>query len=162
MMFRLLLIFIPFTSLFYALDQEVIKSYIDHHLPLSGTLQQTTDGFVYLDISDRYITECHQFIKNEGFKFPPYFDKNLVGAHITIMTPKEARSLKIKELGQTFDFKILDGAIVSPPKWEETKACILTIEAPEIDALRTHYGLAKSLYPLHITIGIKGNYQFSF
>ena len=78
------------------------------------------------------------------------------------MTVQEAHFLKIKELGQTFDFKILDSQIVSPPKWEETKACILTVEAPELDALRTHYGLSKSLYPLHITIGIKGNYRFSF
>ena len=85
MIFRLLLIFISFTSLFYAL----IKSYIKHHLPLSGTLQQTTDGFVYLDISDRYIAECHQFIKDKEFELPPYFDGNLVGAHITIMTVQD-------------------------------------------------------------------------
>ncbi len=137
---------------------DKIKDCIAEQLSTSGTLKQDSQGYVYVDIDDRYIVSLIELIEKEGFEQPPYFGPGLHGAHISVISAQEAKKFalgKIKERGATIPFTIKDCQIVHPPTWKEVESIyILTVEAPLLDELRQQYGLPKSRYDFHITIGL--------
>lgn len=138
--------------------QEVLN-YVKTHLPLSGILRDA-DGFVYVDLDDRYIFDLIKLIEDKGFEIPPYFGRpDLVGAHITVMYPEEFQTLNIehvRESGEVISFSPIDCKIIHPLKLLEIdEIYILLIEAPQLIELRKKYGLPPVKYDFHITVGFK-------
>lgn len=138
--------------------REEILIYSEMELPHYGTLKCGPTGLIYLDVSNDYITELVKFIEADGFLDSTCLDgPNTIGAHISVISGKEARSLKnFKELGQEFFFIIKDCIKVNPPLWKAVdELYILVVEAPELDAIRNKYGLLNKLHEFHITIELK-------
>lgn len=155
-MIRILFIFISLSSVFYASSESEIKSYIKHHLNTSGTLMQNEKGFVYVKVSDEFIYSLQEMITDEGFFSPPYFGEKLVGAHITVIKAKEILTREIEEIGEEIFFEIMECTIVYPMFFEGLEAAyVITIESPQLDAIREKYGLEKPKHSFHITIGVK-------
>lgn len=124
-----------------------------------GTLK-STNGFVYVDIDDKYVHELIQFIEKSGFQKPPYFaDPNLVGAHITVIYPDEMKEYsleQIKEVGTTIYFQPLECNLATPPNWKEIdQVYFIVVDSPQLDQIREKYGLPNREYKFHITIGVK-------
>ena len=125
--------------------------------PCWGTLRESEDGFVYLDIDDNYIHQLIHFIEDDGYQEPPYFGQTeLVGAHISVAYAKEERVGKIAEEGRVIHFTPIECKIVQPPNWEGIEGVyIIEVDAPELDLIRAKYGLPKFEFGYHITIGVK-------
>jgi len=140
-------------------SSEKVLSFIFTNLPKHGTLLQDEKGMVYISIDNNYIHKLIEFIREEGFEIPPYFGTGLHGAHITVVTVEEAALHTvgtILEHGQRVRFEPKECQVVHPPAWAEGDlAYLITIEAPFLDELRQKYGLPKSRYDFHITIGVK-------
>lgn len=136
-----------------------ILTYIENCLPLYGTLVKTGD-FIYLDVDDQYVYKLISFIEKDGFQAPPYFGSpDLVGAHITVIYPDEAKKYKIKDIeehGEKIYFSPKICQIVHPPQWEGIDEIFLVVvDSPELDKIRQKYGLPQKRYNFHITIGVK-------
>ena len=132
---------------------------IKENLPHVGQLKQDNKGFVFVDIDDNYIHNLVELIHAEGFEKPPYFGQpDLVRAHITVISVDEAEENnigKIEELGMEISFTIKACEVVEPEHWENVDfVYLVTIKAPTLEKIRTKYGLTKSPYDFHITIGI--------
>ena len=136
-------------------ETEVL-TYAKQHFPSSGVLKNT-NGFVYLDISDRFIHELVPLIQESGFETPPYFGKeSLAGAHISVIFPEELKDVVIDECGKRFSFQLTKCITLFPEQFKGVvEFYFLIVEAPELNDLREKYGLAKCEYNFHITIGIK-------
>jgi hypothetical protein len=129
-----------------------------------GTFKFGTVGnapkFVYLHVSDAYIRDLVKLIQADGFEELPYLEnEDLVGAHITVIYPEEMKTYGIEhihECGQTYCFKPIGCKVVPPTRWKEIdQFYLVSVIAPELDALRSAYGLPKRQYDFHITIGAK-------
>jgi hypothetical protein len=134
-------------------------SYTKRNLPCCGKLKSES-GFVYVNVDDRYIHDLIPFLEDLGFEKPPYFGReDLVGAHITVIYPKEMQEYAlsaIEEVGKSIAFTPLYCKIVSPPTWKEIDLVyLIVVEAKELDDIRIKYGLPKQKYDYHITIGVK-------
>lgn len=129
-------------------------------LPLSGTLERSSD-FLFVKIDDCFIYDVLSLIEREGFSSPPYFGEGRVGAHISIAFPNELEKIpNIPECGSKVSFTLRSCEVIQLQSESEILAGIdelylLVIDAPELDALREKYGLPKSKYPFHITLGAK-------
>ena len=132
---------------------------VKQNLPLTGILKQESNGFTYIDLDDRYIHQLIQNLPIEGFVEPPYFGEGLIGAHITLVMPDEwAEIPQIEECDQPFSFVLKECEIVHPLNWAEiSEVFLITLDAPELTALREKYGLKPRDFDFHITIGVKKN-----
>ncbi|CAN5258890.1 hypothetical protein BH10PSE19_BH10PSE19_20820 [soil metagenome] len=126
-------------------------------LPQQGVLRQDANGYVYLVVSPDYISKLFPLLSM------PQVSKNdaLSGAHISIFYPKEAQRRKIgalPEVGKTFNFKITGLSRI------DVKRCVneddgnrtwyvLTVESPELTALRERFGYSAKRFHPHISIG---------
>lgn len=150
-------LFLYLVLLFSTLRGENCSAIIHHiteKLPCHGVLKNA-NGFIYVDIEDRYIHELIQFIVQQGYEEPPYFGDGLVGAHITVMN--QAEGIKaVEECGQLIEFVPLSCQVVRPEKLRGVlEAYLVIVEAPELDLLREKYHLVSRKHPYHITIGVK-------
>ena len=88
-------------------------------LPRTGILRKSIEGRIYLDLDDEWIFKALEVLKDYDYTRPP------VGAHIKIVTKREAEDNEIENsqnfsdftelLGKSFEFKIKK-AFVSHPK----------------------------------------------
>lgn len=140
-----------------SVSADILTHLIDH-FPLCGTLKKSGD-FVYLDLNDYYIYNLLPFIEKDGFQAPPFFGKDLVGAHISVIYPEEVQSYLIKdvmETGTKIYFSPQKCEIVRPVHWKGIdEAFIVLVESADIQKIRKKYGLPDREYALHITIGVK-------
>ncbi len=130
-------------------------SYAKQNLALHGTLVQQPHGYAYLKVDDRYIHELFPLLKAErGYQEPPYFRrKDAPGAHISVVYKDE--NVKLKEVGQQFNFTLKNIIEVHPKK--DLSYIVLQVEAPELEELRTRYKLKRKLRgQFHISIAKKG------
>ena len=136
-----------------------LMQYVEEQLPHWGVLQMTSKGFIYVDVDDAYIHSLIPFIADDGFEEPPYFGKGGVGAHITVALPEESKKYgieNIQECGEAIAFVPKGCKIVHPPTWlEMDEVYFIDVEAPELNRIRTQYGLPQEHYDFHITIGVK-------
>ena len=133
-------------------------------VPLKGKLMQTEKGFVYLKVSNDVIHGMFRLIDDENVEEPPYFgDKpSQIGAHISVIADDEIKEKKIEEiteLGKEFNFKLGKMYQTKPEGWDELdKVFFITVDSPELVALRKKYGLLKSYkgkgHDFHITVGV--------
>lgn len=137
-------------------DDSKALLFARQHLPLSGILVQNADGYAYLKVDDRYIHELYKRldVAKNGFAKPPYFRrKNAPGAHISVIYKNERT--RLKEVGQSFDFRLVDIKEVSPDK--RTRYLVIEVYAPKLEKLRQKYGLSSKLngHEFHITVAKK-------
>ena len=158
-LFTALLLSIPSIYAEEAPYREEILIYAEMELPHHGILKhKPSTGLIYLDVSDDYITELVKFVEADGFLDSTCLDgPNTIGAHISVISGKEARSLEsVEELGQEFFFILKDCIKVQPATWKAVdELYILVVEAPELDVLRKKYGLPPKPHEFHITIGVE-------
>lgn len=130
-------------------------SFAEKHLPKTGVLVQEEDGYAYLKVDDNYINELYPLLQAPpGFQKPPYFRrKNAPGAHISIVYEDEG--VKLKEVGQEFAFKLGEIITVHPKKG--VSYIILEVKSPELEKLRSSYGLSPKLknHEFHISLAKK-------
>lgn len=122
-----------------------------------GTLRETEDGFVYVDLDDDFIHGLIRYIEPYGFIEPPYFDKpGLVGAHISLFYVGEKPKESVEEIGQEFSFTPISTQIVKPSSWENVEEVfIIEVDSPDLERIRSKYNLEKREIPFHITIGVR-------
>jgi hypothetical protein len=133
--------------------------YAEQHLSHRGVLKNTS-GFVYVDVEDDYIHKLLPFLTKEGFEEPPYFGQtDLVGAHISVIYPREVENYHIEEIeecGEEIFFELRECQLAHPPNWKTIdQVYFITVEAPRLDQIREKYGLPKREHNFHITVGVK-------
>jgi hypothetical protein len=136
-----------------------VLDYAQINLPHLGILENRS-GFIYVKVDDAYIHQLISFLQSQGFEEPPYFGKpELVGAHITVVYPDEVKKYGLKTLseeGSIISFTLKNCKVIHPPQWKEVdEIYLIVVDAPELDSIRSKYGLPKRHYAFHITIGIK-------
>lgn len=142
-----------------------ILAYIEQHLPSTGVLLHSSNGFLYVKVDDDYIHKLNDFVKEEGFEEPPYFGQLYTsGAHISVIYPEEIKNnglISISELGEEICFRVKGCRIEKPPNWKGVeKVCFISVDAPNLEHLREKYGFSPKEFEFHITIGIKKRDNF--
>lgn len=132
---------------------EIAKEDLPHH----GILEQGSDGYVYLKVTNEYVYRLFSLLKDDrGFVMPNAIRRQTkVGAHISIFYKDEAHSIgAIKEIGQEYSFE--------PNNIKRVRAgakeyIILEVHASELEHLRESYGLSPKLmnHEFHITLAEK-------
>jgi len=163
-MFVLAFIACAATSAFAAVDYRVeeqpwVLSQAER-LEHRGTLKQKPNGYLYLEVSNEFISRILPLLDAPGKLVPPrhYTSKKGIGAHVSVMYENEQIEHEIwtiDELGQEFDFEILDLRTVKLNKDNKAKKLwLLAVSAPKLEQLRERYGLASKLkgHDFHITI----------
>lgn len=126
--------------------------------PAEGILSQSSDGLIYLDISDNYIHDLYPLLQEycDSITKPDYFSIKSAGAHISVIYPEEAISINSEELGKLYPFSVLQAFAAN---LGVKRYYVLTINSPELINLRRRYNLGPQLsfknhwIDLHITIG---------
>lgn len=125
-------------------------------LPNSGVIQKGKGDFYYVKVSNAFIHELFSYQNLKEFKKPPYFRrKGSPGAHISLMYEYEAKSLQgAMPIGKQIQFKVINDKIVEAGN---KYYYVLTVEAPELEAIRMNLGLSKWLnhHAFHITVAVK-------
>lgn len=116
-----------------------------------GVLKQKENGYLYLDVSNDFISKLLPLIDAPGQLVPPrhYAKKKGIGAHISVMYENEQIANEIwevAELGQVFTFQIKELHTIKLIKnGQMKKLWLIAIEAPELERLRESYGLSPKL-----------------
>ena len=95
------------------------------------------NGFTFVDVDNRYVTEGVKVLKKFGFDAPPYFGGRLVGAHITVMDEDKSKGVAVKDmLGTEVNFTLLGFNIVKPKGvWAERELFLLLVKADVLDEI---------------------------
>jgi hypothetical protein len=128
-----------------------------------GIVQQNEEGFVYLDIDNRFISALMPYLTVFHLIQPPYFQlfSSPEGAHIPIISAREAAFHylgKIKEAGQEISFEIEGLYSIEPTLWSEMEQVwFFKLHSPELEALRRRHFLFSRLggHSFHIAIAVK-------
>lgn len=125
------------------------------NLPTEGKVKQAVNGFLYLDIDDRYIHEIFPLLKQSNLQKPDYFsmETNFIGAHISIIYPDELIEVKTDLIGKQYAFTI-NGLFFT--EILNTRYFALKVQAPGLLAVRAQYALPEQLkiYGYHIDFHI--------
>jgi len=120
----------------------------------SGVLKQKESGFVYLDISNEFITQVLPLLEYPGqIRKIPTSARSL-GAHISVFVEKE--NIYPNELNSNFNFTIKEiRSFTMHTRDGLKKLWVIAADAPELEQLREKYGLPPKLsgHDFHITLG---------
>jgi hypothetical protein len=139
---------------------KIAKKELDN-VELKGKLKQTKDGFTYADISNNVIHGLFTLINNDNKEKPPYFGRDGIGAHISIISDEEiTEDIKIEELGEEISFTLGSVYSTKPEGWDEMKRVwFVSVDSPEIKKLRKKYKLPETYkdkgHDFHITIAVE-------
>lgn len=124
------------------------------HLSDRGVLTQKPNGFIYLNVSNQFITALTPLLEIPGeLKSPPTAARS-VGAHISVF--EESENIMPLELNQTFSFSVKEvRSLVIHTRDGLKKLWIIAVDSPELEALRQSYGCSPKLkgHDFHITLG---------
>jgi len=126
-------------------------------LPNSGTLVNTPENYLYLDIDDNFIHELFPMLANESIKIPNYFEGKNSGAHLSVIYPEEKREINADDYGQEHSFSVLDVGVAT---LHDKDYYVLWVAAPTLQILRQEYFLNPQLFfkgyriDFHITIAV--------
>lgn len=143
-----------------AVDEPQAYTYAQSQLPRHGVLQKTSNGLLYLKVTDRYVYELLPLLPNV-LSPPPYFGPGLIGAHISIITPGEidwTAPPTLPALGTRYSFSLGHFAWAVPQNIPKaSKVYFLTVDSPDLVKIRTDAGLSPKYegHDLHITIGVQ-------
>lgn len=167
--------FLPALFLFFALSLTPLTSYagdwvledqayvVDEARGIcaAGILKQKDNGYLYVQVDNRFVTEILPLIQVEGKIVPPVHvtSKKGIGAHISVMYENERINNEIwtiNEIGNEFSFQVLELRTVKIIKEGKAKKLwLLAVSCPELSVLRESYGLKPLLkgHDFHITLG---------
>jgi hypothetical protein len=126
-----------------------------------GILRQKGNGYVYVEVSNGFISETLPLITAPLIPSFDYTRENGIGAHISVMNESELISndiWEIHEVGEEFTFTVIELCTVECSYYNRIrKLWMLRVEAPELEHLRRKYGLSSKLHghEFHITLGIQ-------
>ena len=177
--FLLILCFVTI-NLQAAIYQTAVVDYeIDHKqghvleiakaLPQIGVLRKKSNGYVYLDVSNEYITKIFPNLILDGHLRPTDSFGSEEGAHITVCKESEDSSEIEAEIGKEFVFEVRElrtiasfkttgvgygGKVI---KYHTGDRWLIAIESPELEELRERCGLSPLIddHDFHITIGFE-------
>lgn len=138
----------------YRIEPQPFAQQILYDLPASGTLKQKENGFIYLDVSNDFITEIIPLLDHEGIIRPRPTASRSMGAHISVFHEQE--QVVPEELGMNFNFAVKDiRSFTMHTRDGLKKLWVIAIESQELEDLRQKYGLKPLLkgYSFHITLG---------
>jgi hypothetical protein len=122
------------------------------------------EGFLYLEIPDEIVDGFFQLIPERGLDKPSAASKeDYVGAHISVMYSEETERLakkkkRVREVGESFSYTLDKMYVTEPEGWDEVKEVyFITVQSPELEALRKKYGLSKKLngHDFHLTCAVR-------
>jgi hypothetical protein len=128
-----------------------------------GRLFQNNQGFVFLNIDNRFISSLIPYLKAYGLVRPPYFNLfgSPEGAHIPVIPAREMAFQyidKIQEVGEEFSFVIEGLYSIEPSTWPEMEQVwFFKLSSPELEKLRRSYFLPSTPggHAFHIAVAVK-------
>ena len=118
-----------------------------------GVLKQKENGFVYLDVSNKFITEILPHFDTQGeLRARPTAARSL-GAHISVFHEKE--EVDPEEVGELFSFEIKGiKSFVIHTRDGLKKLWAIGVDSPELESLREKYECSSKLKgrDFHITL----------
>ena len=152
--------------------KDVLESVKD--LPTKGTLAQNTDNGIYLDLDDDWIFKALSVLHDSGYIRPPFFvfPPTPVGAHIKIVTQKEAKDYELVGkkgvdmshlIGKTVDFEVVTAHVSYPriKKYGIEARYKIRVKSPELIEIRKELtGLSSGPNNGHFSIGWFENSRF--
>jgi len=129
-------------------------------VPMVGRLNLNQEGGSYgiLEISEDFKRSVFEAIREPGMEYDGEYK-----AHISVFTEDEMGQLvhPIEESGKAFRFSLRSIETVEPEGWDEMeRVWFVTVESPELEALRLKYGFPAKLnggHEFHITVAVKPN-----
>lgn len=135
---------------------------------LSGRLYLAKSGWLLLSVPNALVRGVFDAMSHAGAELPlagtmnvPNVDKDLLNAHISVLTADEVASIganKINERGHSFKYAL--GAVkeITPGNIDGvSKIWAIQVTSPELSALRKSYGLSAlpKDEPFHITVAVR-------
>lgn len=143
-------------------NSSSICTYARSSLAQKGILRQDHAGFVYLELSDDFITELFPLIKDEGSETVPLYLLEPSPAHIPVILPHEAAQRRgwgeIQDLDTSFTFKIKNLCSLKPKRWPGVeKVYFLSIGSSELEKFRERCMLPSRIrgHEFHVAIAYK-------
>ncbi len=140
----------------------VICAHIRRALPKKGILKQDSDGFVYLELPDEFITDLFPLIHDRECEAVPLYQIEPSPAHIAVVLPDEWSQKKgwgdIKEIDESFSFEVKGLNSLRPQRWPGVeKVYFLEIASPSLDRLRERLLLPSRIrgHAFHVAIAFK-------
>lgn len=128
-----------------------------------GVLQRNSQGMIFLDIDNRFVSTLMPYLKGSGLVQPPYFKLAYIpdGAHTPVIPAREMAFQyldEIEEIGKEFHFEVEGLYSMEPVSWPEVEQVwFFKLHSPELENLRRRYFLPATPcgHPFHIVIGVK-------
>ncbi len=138
-------------------ENSLALNFVHEELSHQGILKNK-EGYLYLKVDDRYIYDILPLLEQKDLDIPVYFGSDSSpGAHISVIYETERQQLPpvIPEVGSIFEFEIV--GFYSFFVADHKEDFVLVVNAPQLEALRTKYGLSQKLmgHEYHITIAEK-------
>ena len=137
-------------------------------LPNSGTIRAKSNGYVYLDISNEYITKIFPILILDGHLRPTDSFSSVEGAHITVIKDHEANqdlsaivgreiAFTVKELRTVDSYRTQDKHGNPVPSSLTGTRWVIAVESSELEELRMSLGLSPLVdrHDFHITLGFE-------
>lgn len=154
----ILILILAFSPLAAKIDYQVQNQTVAlkkaQSLSTTGILKQKENGFVYLDVSNEFITAILPLLDHQGEIFARPTAIRSIGAHISVFD--EGEKIMPKELGKSFSFSVNEIRNFTLHTRDGLKKLwVIAIESPELEQLREKYGVTAKLkgYDFHITLG---------
>ncbi|MBU4348523.1 hypothetical protein KJ671_03440 [Patescibacteria group bacterium] len=131
----------------------------DDSTTYKGTLKQSQNHGLYLDLDDSFIDSFYNLINDQNILKPPSFYPTK--SYINVISPQEYKNREvetIRELGETFSFTIKGLYSIyteNDPTLE--KVWFLKIDSPQLEDLRYKYHLSPKFggHSFFISIAVK-------
>jgi hypothetical protein len=139
-----------------------ICAYARYALPKKGILRQDHEGFVYLELSDNFITEIYSLIHDQKNEEAPLYYVESSPAHIPVILPHEWTQRKgwgeIKDLENQFAFEISTLRSLKPTCWPDVeKIYFFEIKSHELENLRERHLLPPRIrgHDFHVAVAFE-------
>ena len=136
---------------------------------LAGRLYVAKSGWLLLSVPNALVRGVFDALHAPGVELPlagamnvPNVDKDLLNAHVSVMTAAEVESIgadNINERGHTFRYTL--GPVKEVPVSNidgVSRVWFIQVASPELTALRKSYGLSPKMKgdePFHITVALR-------
>jgi 8-oxo-dGTP pyrophosphatase MutT (NUDIX family) len=135
---------------------------------LAGRLYMAKSGWLLLAVPNALVRGVFDAMTDAGVELPlagvlnvPNVDKELLNAHISVMTAEEAAKIgagNINERGQSFKYSLGPVKELAPKNIDGvSRLWAIQVSSPELSALRKSYGLSAlpKDEPFHITVAVR-------
>lgn len=138
----------------YRIETQPLAMKQTYNLPNQGILKQKSNGFVYLDVDNSYITSLIPTLQCSGELRPLPTAARSLGAHISVFNEQE--NVSPEELNTPFEFSVKEiRSFTLHTRDGLKKQWVIAVDAPQLEQLRTKYGHKEKLqgHDFHISLG---------